>query len=80
MVKKNRLSNTLRRAIDTEQVKGITPYRIATVSGIPYLSILRLMNGELSMPLDELERLAQYLGLRIVRAPNGLNRPGMVSC
>jgi DNA transposition AAA+ family ATPase len=61
--KQYKLSEQIRRAIDT---CGKTRYQISQDTGIDQATLCRFMggNGGLSIPI--LDRLGEYLGLRIV--------------
>jgi len=49
-----------------------TRYRIAKGSGIDEAALIRFMRGETSLRLDKADRLAAYLGLRLVPDPNAV--------
>jgi len=51
---------------------GLTHYRIGRGAGIPESSLLRFMRGETSLRLDKADRLAAYLGLRLVPDPDAV--------
>jgi transcriptional regulator with XRE-family HTH domain len=61
-----RLTDAIRRAVETS---GKTRYRIAKESGVSAGQLSRLVNGERGMTVDTIERLADYLGLRITIEP-----------
>lgn len=61
-----RLVDAIRRAVETS---GKTRYRIAKESGVSAGQLSRLVNGERGMTVDTIERLADYLGLRITIEP-----------
>jgi hypothetical protein len=61
------LTEVLRAAIARS---GLTCYRIARATGIDGANLGRFLRGELSMTLANADRLAVYLGLHLVRAPN----------
>lgn len=46
-----------------------TPYAIAKGSGVARSQLSRLLSGERGMTADTIERLADYLGLRITIEP-----------
>jgi plasmid maintenance system antidote protein VapI len=46
-----------------------TPYAIAKGAGIARSQLSRMMRGESGMTADTIERLADYLGLRITVEP-----------
>lgn len=62
------LLDKIRRAVETS---GKTRYRIAKESGISAAQLSRLVNGQSGMTVETIERLADYLGLRIVIEPKG---------
>ncbi len=47
-----------------------SPYAIAKGAGIARSQLSRLLNGESSITVETLERLADYLGLQIRIEPN----------
>lgn len=51
-----------------------TPYSIAKGAGVARSQLSRLMSGERGLNTDTIERLADYLGLRIVIEPKGKSR------
>lgn len=57
-----KLLDAIRREIEAS---GQTRYRIAKESGVSAGQLSRLVNGERGLSVDSLERLAEYLGLRI---------------
>lgn len=57
-----RLVDAIRRAVEASEK---TRYRIAKESGVSAGQLSRLVNGERGMTVDTIERLADYLGLRI---------------
>jgi transcriptional regulator with XRE-family HTH domain len=61
------LTDVLRAAIERS---GLTHYRIGRGAGIPESSLLRFMRGETSLRLDKADRLAAYLGFRLVPDPD----------
>ena len=61
------LTDVLKKAIAES---GLTQYRIANDTGIPAPSILRFMRGDTALRLDKADRLAAYLGLRLVSDPD----------
>jgi transcriptional regulator with XRE-family HTH domain len=70
MVKsKPTISDVLRDAIEQS---GLTRYRIAKDSGIPESNLRRFIRGEMSIRLDKADRLAAYLGLRLVPDPDAV--------
>lgn len=60
------LLDEIRRAVDTS---GKTRYRIAKESGVSAGQLSRLVNGERGMTVETIERLAEYLGLKISIQP-----------
>lgn len=68
-----RLVDAIRRAVEAS---GKTRYRIAKESGVSAGQLSRLVNGERGMTVDTIERLADYLGLRITIDPKGKTRKG----
>lgn len=67
------LIESIRAAIEAS---GETRYRIAKDTGIAESQLSRLMNGERGLSVDTLERLADYLGLRIVIEPKSKTTKG----
>ncbi len=67
----------LTRAI-TAAVKASdqTPYAIAKGAGVARSQLSRMMRGESGMTADSIEKLADYLGLRITIAPKGKTTKG----
>ena len=63
------MTDALKTAIERS---GLTQYRIAKDTGIPVTSVMRFMQGETSLRLDKADRLAAYLGLRLVPDPGAL--------
>jgi transcriptional regulator with XRE-family HTH domain len=68
-----RLTDAIRAAV---RASDQTPYAIAKGSGIARSQLSRLLSGESGMSVDTIERLADYLGLRITIEPKGRNRKG----
>lgn len=60
------LLDEIRRAVEAS---GKTRYRIAKESGVSAGQLSRLVNGERGMTVDTIERLADYLGLKITIEP-----------
>lgn len=58
-----KLTDQVRQAIDDS---GLTRYRIAQDTGIDESSLAKFYNGHRGLSLDNLDRLGEYLGLRIV--------------
>ncbi|MBL8761338.1 MAG: helix-turn-helix domain-containing protein [Phycisphaerae bacterium] len=67
------LLDKIRRAVETS---GKTRYRIAKESGISAAQLSRLVNGQSGMTVETIERLADYLGFRIVIEPKGKANKG----
>lgn len=57
-----KLTDTIRAAVKASEH---TPYAIAKGAGIARSQLSRLLSGESGMTVDTLERLADFLGLRI---------------
>ncbi len=53
----------MRQAIDDS---GLTRYRIAKATGIDESAIGKFYNGQRGLSTDALDRIGEYLGLRIV--------------
>lgn len=53
-----------------------TPYAIAKGAGVARSQLSRMMRGESGMTADTIERLADYLGLRITIAPKSKTTKG----
>jgi plasmid maintenance system antidote protein VapI len=53
-----------------------TPYAIAKGAGVARSQLSRMMRGESGMTADTIERLADYLGLRITIEPKAKTRKG----
>ena len=51
------------------EASGVSRYRIAKDLGITQGHLSRLMSGERGLSIDKVERLADYLGLKIVIRP-----------
>ena len=58
-----KLTDQIRQAIDDS---GLTRYRIAQDTGIDESSLAKFYNRHRGLSLDNLDRLGEYLGLRIV--------------
>ncbi|MGA2064818.1 MAG: helix-turn-helix transcriptional regulator [Thermoguttaceae bacterium] len=63
------LTDVLRAAI---QQSGLTYYRIDKATGIDESNLRRFARGEMSIRLDKADRLAAYLGLRLVPDPDAV--------
>ena len=61
------MTDVLRAAIERS---GLTVYRIAKATEIDSANLGRFVRGELSVRLDKADRLAAYLGLRLVPDPD----------
>jgi len=53
-----------------------TPYAIAKGAGVARSQLSRLLSGERGLNTDTIEKLADYLGLRITIEPKGKTRKG----
>ena len=53
-----------------------TPYAIAKGAGVARSQLSRMMRGQSGMTADTIERLADYLGLRITIEPKGKTTKG----
>ncbi len=51
---------------------GLSRYRIAQETGNTEASLCRFVSGETSLRLDKADRLAAYLGLRLVPDPDAV--------
>jgi transcriptional regulator with XRE-family HTH domain len=58
-----KMTDQVRQAIDDS---GLTRYRIAQDTGIDESSLAKFYNGHRGLSLDSLDRLCEYLGLRVV--------------
>jgi len=58
-----KLTDQVRQAIDNS---GLTRYRIAQDTGIDESALAKFYNRHRGLSLDNLDRLGEYLGLRIV--------------
>jgi len=67
------LLDAIRKAI---KAGGVTRYRIAKDTGVSQSQLSRLMIGERGLSIEALERLADYLGLRIVLQPKRPKKRG----
>ncbi len=66
-----RLTDAIRAAI---RASDQTPYAIAKGAGVARSQLSRLLSGEAGMSVDTLERLADYLDLRITIEPKSKSR------
>ncbi len=57
------MTDQVRRAIDDS---GVTRYRIAQDTGIDESSLAKFYHGTRGLTQDNLDRLFEYLGLRVV--------------
>lgn len=53
-----------------------TPYAIAKGAGVARSQLSRLLSGERGLNTDTIERLADYLGLKITIEPKGKTTKG----
>lgn len=53
-----------------------SPYAIAKGAGVARSQLSRLLSGERGLSVDTIERLADYLGLRITIEPKTKTRKG----
>lgn len=67
------LLNSIRQAVEKS---GKTRYRIAKESGVSAGQLSRLVNGQRGMTVETIERLADYLELRITIEPKGKTKKG----
>jgi transcriptional regulator with XRE-family HTH domain len=63
--------DTIRKAIEAS---GKTRYRLSKETGIDQAQLSRLMSGKEGVSVENLERLAEALGLEIVIRPNKARR------
>ncbi|MFN5946777.1 MAG: helix-turn-helix domain-containing protein [Phycisphaerae bacterium] len=68
-----KLTNTIRAAV---KASDQTPYAIAKGANVARSQLSRLLSGESGMTVDTLERLADYLELRITIEPKGKSTKG----
>ena len=68
-----RLVDSIRQAVEAS---GKTQYRIAKESGVSAGQLSRLVSGERAMTVNTIERLADYLDLRISIEPKGKTKGG----
>ena len=68
-----KMADQIRQAIDDS---GLTRYRISKETGIDESTLAKFYNGHRGLSMDALNRLGEYLGLRIVmdRKPNKKGR------
>ena len=55
-----------RLVADQIRGKGVARYRIAQDTGIDESALAKFYNGHRGLSLDNLDRLCEYLGLRVV--------------
>jgi transcriptional regulator with XRE-family HTH domain len=67
--KKSTMTDALKAAIDES---GLSRYEISKATGVLQTSLSRFMRGETSLRLDKADVLAEYLGLRLVVAPDAV--------
>ncbi len=58
------LTTQLRGAIETS---GVSLYRVAKDSGVPYAVVYRFASGERQIKMDAADKLADYFGMRLTR-------------
>ena len=58
-----KMTDQIRQAIDDS---GLTRYRIAQDTGIDESTLAKFYHGTRGLSLDNLDRLCEYLGLRIM--------------
>lgn len=63
-----KLTDAIRAAVKSSDQ---TPYAIAKGANVARSQLSRLLSGECGMTVDTIERLADYLGLRITIEPKG---------
>jgi transcriptional regulator with XRE-family HTH domain len=61
-----KLTNAIRAAVNASEE---TPYAIAKGANVARSQLSRLLSGKSGMTVDTIERLADYLGLRITIEP-----------
>lgn len=66
-----KLTNAIRAAV---KASNQTPYAIAKGANVARSQLSRLLSGESGMAVDTIERLADYLGLRITIEPKSKPR------
>ena len=64
---KTTLTDALKAAIEQS---GLTRYRIARGTKIDEATLMRFLRGETSLRLDKADKLAAYLGLRLLADPD----------
>lgn len=63
------MTEVLKAAIEKS---GVSRYRICKSTGITEPSLSQFMQGETSLRLDKADRLAAYLGLKLVPDPDAV--------
>lgn len=66
---KRTITEALKAAI---RASGLSRYRIAKDTGVLQTSLSRFMGGQTSLRLDMADRLAAYLGLRLMPDPDAV--------
>ena len=66
-----KLSDQLRQAIDAS---GLTRYRISLDTGIDQSSLAKFYNGLQTLSMENVDKLGEYLGLKIVAKPKPKGR------
>ena len=54
---------------DAIEASGLTHYKIAKGSGVAQSQLSRLVHGQANMSADNIERVAEFLGLEITLRP-----------
>jgi transcriptional regulator with XRE-family HTH domain len=73
-MKNKKLSDEIREAVEKS---GLTRYRIAKELGLAESTMSRFMNGKRGLSLDNIDRLAELLGLEIVvKSKTSTTNPG----
>lgn len=67
------LTDAIRKAVNAS---GETPYAIAKGAGVNRSQLSRLLSGERGLNSETIEKLADYLGLRITIEPKAKTRKG----
>lgn len=60
------ISDQLRAAIAAAGERGVTRYRISKETGVEQAALSRFVRGRQGLDLSSVDRLATYLGLRLV--------------
>lgn len=69
----HRLSDTIRAAV---KASDQTRAEIASGAGIPESALSRFVSSERGISVENLDRLAEYLGLRLEKATKGKRTKG----